>query len=144
LPSTSTLLFQGPSLGKGLHLALVGCERGELFIAPARLGCVFLRVWRWAPGGGDRVGLVLVPNRSLRLIVGEAAEKGAVAPAVVRNAAGSVEFDGLEGPHEHPPQPEAIADRLVEILRRDDILFHEPESFCEQCRLQSIEYEAID
>src|SRR5690606_19037953 len=103
-----------------------------------------LRIGRRSPGLGSLGRLIIVPNGPFRLIVGEAAEKRAVAPAIVWNAAGSIELDRLERAHERPAQAEAVSDRLVKPLWGDDALLDQSERFGEKRRLQPVQDKAID
>ncbi len=70
--------------------------------------------------------------------------EAAVALAVVGDAAGGVERDGLERAHERPAQAEAVRDGLVEVFRRDIALADQAHRLGEQRALQAIENEAID
>src|SRR6202022_4937808 len=65
-----------------------------------------------------------------------------VARAIIRDAAGRIEFDGLEWPEKRPAQPEAILHRVIEILRRNITLADKPERFGKQRALQPVQDEA--
>src|SRR5262249_38444009 len=108
--------FTGPLRNASARLrALVRLERCEPAVAPAhalgdRLGTEPL------PLAQDAVEVLALVDRGIG--GAEPAQTGAVAPAIVGDAARGVELDRLERTHERPAQAEPVLERLVEVLRR--------------------------
>ena len=75
---------------------------------------------------------------------GQLLVEAGVARAIIRDAAGRVEFDGLERPEERPAQAEAVLDGVVEIFGRDVALADQAERFGQQRALQPVEDKAVD
>ncbi len=67
-----------------------------------------------------------------------------IARAIIRDAAGGVELDGLERTKERPAQAETILDGVIEVFRRDITLADEAKSFSEQRALQAVQHKAVD
>ena len=57
-----------------------------------------------------------------------------IAFGVVAHAAGRVEVDGLERPHEAPAQRQALADADVDVLDAGVAVGDEPERLLQQAR----------
>src|ERR1043166_6702236 len=70
--------------------------------------------------------------------------KPCVARAIIRDAAGRVELDGLERAEKRPAQAEAILHGMIEIFGRDQTLTHQAKRFGEQRALQAIQDKAVD
>lgn len=68
----------------------------------------------------------------------------AVALAVVDDAVGGIEVDGLEGAHEGPAQAEALRDGGVDVLGRADAILHEAPGLHEEGVLQPVDDESVD
>src|SRR4030095_15894655 len=71
-------------------------------------------------------------------------KKSTVTRAIIGNAAGCVQLDRRERPHERPAQAQAFAYRLVEIFRRHIAFANETHCLGQERALQSIEDEAIE
>src|SRR5277367_2313246 len=118
------MLFLFPACGsecsrRVVLRSLVRGQRRQTFVAPLRqrrdaLGRRLMRPRGNHPlhvralvdlraGGGRRQFLI----------------EAGVARAIIRDAAGGIEFNGLERPEKRPAQPEAILDGVIEVFRRD-------------------------
>src|SRR5579863_3909864 len=75
---------------------------------------------------------------------GEFLVEAGIARAVIRDAAGRVEFDGLKGSEERPPQAETVLHGVVEVFRRDIAFADQAKSFSKQRALQPVQYKAVD
>ena len=67
-----------------------------------------------------------------------------VAGAVIRDAAGRVEFDRLEGPQERPAQAKTVLHCVIEVFRRDITFTDQAECLREQRALKPVQDKAID
>src|SRR5687768_10952200 len=99
---------------------------------------------RAAPGFQDAAHVVLVPNTGSCRILAKAAVEARIAVAIIGDAAGGVQFDGLERSEEGPAQTKAVLQGLVEVLGTDHALSRQPESLCQKSPLKTIENEALD
>ena len=63
---------------------------------------------------------------------GEFLVEAGIARAVIGDAAGRVEFDGLERSEKRPAQTQSVLDGVIEIFRRNIAFTDQPECFGEQ------------
>src|SRR5450755_641268 len=146
---TLRLMFCSPSCGSMRDCGLsqggvVGDQCRQMFVAPLRPRRDALRRSLVRPGRDHavhiRAFIHLGSGGSRRKLL----VKTSIAGAIVRNAAGCIEFDGLERPEKRPAQPEAVLYGVIEILRRNIAFADESESFGEQRALQPVQHKAVD
>ena len=75
---------------------------------------------------------------------GQLLVEAGIARAVIGNAAGRIEFDGLERTEERPAQAETVLHGVIEILRRDIAFADQAKRFGKQRALQPVQHEAVD
>src|SRR3954452_18136752 len=123
---------------------LVRRQRREPLVAP-------LRQRSDAFGGG-----LMRPRRDHPVHIGALVHFGAcggrgqlpveagVAGAIIGDATGGVELDGLERSEKRPAQPKAVLDGVIEVFRRDIALADQPERLRQQRALQAVQDKAVD
>src|SRR3954454_18503165 len=129
------------SFGLGTLMRL---QRRHTPVAPSALAGDLVRRGGAPPGGEDAGYVVRLEHRRGCWIGGDLLPRSGIARAVIRNAAGRVEFDRLERAHEGPAQTKSVFQRDVEVLRADHALPDQTERFGLQHPLQAVENEAED
>ena len=123
---------------------LVRGQRGKAFVAPLRQRRDAFRRRLMRPCRDHPVHIRALINLgsggSRRKLLVEAR----VARTVIRNAAGRIEFDGLERAEKRPAQSEPILHGMVEILSRDIAFADQPKGLRQQRALQPVENKAVD
>src|SRR6266403_6007779 len=67
-----------------------------------------------------------------------------VARAIIRDAAGRIEFDSLEGSEKRPAQAKPVLHRVIEVFGRNKTFADQAECFGEQRALQPVQDKAVD
>src|SRR4051812_15286961 len=91
-------------------------QRRHTSVAPSALAGDLVRRGGAPPGGEDAGYVVRLEHRRGCWIGGDLLPRSGIARAVIRNAAGRVEFDRLERAHEGPAQTKSVFQRDVEVL----------------------------
>ena len=84
-----------------------------------------------------------VPVQRLHLLLHLCIQR-TVTIAVIRQAAGRVQVDGLKRAHEAPAQAEAVFHQRIEIGRRNDIVGEQAKRLGQQRALQAVQCETVD
>src|ERR1700730_10122263 len=121
---------------------LVRGQRGEPFVASLRQRIDAFRRRLMRPRRDHPVHIRALVHLGSDRRRGQLLIEAGIARAIIGDAAGRIEFDGLEGTQKRPAQSEAILDGVVEILRRDIAFADKAKGFGQQRALQPVQDKA--